>query len=101
MSRARFKYGVYEERYRPLCMKCKKKWPECRHSEPPKRVVLLAGPDQIWCQLNGTNYRSVRFRYFNDSTSVELVMPDGQFRGKYVYVGKFTTRIVRTEVMDK
>lgn len=76
MNRARLKHGVYEERYRPLCVKCKKKWPECRHSEPPKRVVFLDGPDQIWAQLNGTNYPAVRFRAFNDFAAIEMVMPD-------------------------
>jgi len=94
------KPGVYEERYRPICSKCAKKWPECRHSNPPKKVVLLAGPDRIWCQLNGTNYPAVHFRNFNDFDSVEMVMPDSQFRSKYSYVGRFVTQLIRTEVQQ-
>ena len=100
MRRARLKYGVYEERYRPTCPKCKKKWPDCRHSEAPKRIVLLAGPDQIWAQLNGTNYPAVRFRAFNDFASVEMVMSELQFRGKYSYVGRFVTCITQKEVIE-
>jgi len=100
MRRPKFKHGVYEERYRPLCMKCKKKWPDCRHSEAPKRVVLLAGPDQIWTQLNGTNYPAVRFRAFNDFASVEMVMPENQFRSRYTYVGRFVTQITHKEVIE-
>ena len=100
MRRAKLKYGVYEERYRPICSKCKKKWPECRHSDAPKRIVLLAGPDQIWAQLNGTNYPAVRFRGFNDFASVEMVMPELQFRGRYSYVGRFVTQVTQREVME-
>lgn len=101
MRRARFKHGVYEERYRPICMKCKKKWPDCKHSEPPKRVVLLAGSDQIWMQLNGTNYPSIRFRSFNDFTAVEMVMSEFQFRSKYTYVGRFFTKVTHQEVLQE
>jgi len=97
--RPRYRHGVYEERYRPQCKKCSLTWPECKHSEPPKRVVFLAGPDKIWCQLNGTNYPSVRFRAFNDFSAVEMVMPENQFRSKYTYVGKFVTQVSRKEVM--
>lgn len=100
MKRARLKHGVYQERYLPLCMKCKKRWPDCRHSEPPKRVVLLDGPERVWAQLNGTNYPAVRFRNFNDFASVEMVIPDNTFRQRYTYVGRFITRITHTEVME-
>lgn len=99
MRRARFKFGVYEERYRPVCPKCKKKWPDCKHSDAPKRVSFLAGPDQVWCQLNGTNYPSVRFRNFNDFNVVEMVMPENQFRDRYVYVGRYISRAIHTEEM--
>ena len=100
-SRARLKHGVYEERYRLVCPKCKKRWPDCKHSEAPKRVVLLAGPDRIWAQLNGTNYPAVRFRAFDDFAAIEMVMMDLQFRSKYTYVGRFITEITHKEVMSK
>jgi len=61
-------------------------------------VVMLAGPDQIWCQLNGTNYPSVRFRNFNDFDVVEMVMTETQFRSKFTYVGRYITNITRTEI---
>lgn len=99
MRRARLKWGAYEERYRPICPKCKKKWPECKHSEPPKRVVFLAGPDEVWCQLNGTNYPAVRFRSFNDFNVVDMVMPETQFRSKYVYVGRYVSKVTHLEEM--
>lgn len=97
--RARLKYGIYEERYRPICTKCKKKWPDCKHIDAPKRVVMLDGPDRIWCQLNGTNYPAVLMQNFNDFTSVRMVMTETQFRGKYVYVGRFTTQMTSRHVL--
>lgn len=99
MRRGRLKYGVYEERYRPQCSKCKKQWPQCKHLDPPKRVVTLDGPDKVWMQLNGTNYPAVRFRAFNDFSVVEMVMADTQFRHKFTYVGRYVTNIMRVESM--
>lgn len=101
MRRARLKYGVYEERFRPICRSCKKQWPHCKHSKAPEKVVFVAGPDRIWMQLNGTNYPAVHFRKFNDSSSVEMVMTETQFRSKYVFLGRLTTVITRTDVMQE
>jgi hypothetical protein len=101
MARARLKFGVYEERYRPICKTCKKNYPDCRHSKAPERVVLLAGPTNIWMQLNGTNYPGVRFRRFNDFSVVEMVTTEAQFRSKYSYVGRYVTKIERTEELQE
>lgn len=99
-SRARLKFGVYEERYRPICEKCKKRWPECLHSQAPKRVVLLAGPEQIWMQLNGTKYPAVRVRRFNDLAAIDMVMTETDFRSGHTYIGRFTTHVSSKEVLD-
>lgn len=101
MRRGKLKVGVYEEKARPTCTKCGKKHPDCKHIAAPKKVVFLAGPDQIWAQLNGTWYPSVRFKNFNDSTSVEMVMPENQFRDRYKYLGQYVTVVNRVEEMRK
>lgn len=60
--------------------------------------MLLATPDQIWAQLNGTNYPAVRYRRFNNFDVVEMVLPENQFRDRYAYVGRFITHVSRSEV---